>query len=940
MSTPGNILAPDDADFEGATTGWRRSAPAGAFLRIFTDLAADGSQSAGLETGDPVPSPNYISPPFACTAGVQYHLGIKIWHATSTPASVGVGVEWYDSGGVLLDQASVATSAAASTWVLRTLDSTAPAGAVTGIMRAQIGRRTGEATAAIGRHAIDTAYVVPDVSIAEMTSTSPIDAEASATPAAEASMDSASPVSATGAAVLYGDATEGSTSDISATAKATAVASATTASESAVSAEARFAALGGATVGSESVISARPALPDVPTARVMPPTWIEAAVGHPSTYVPARHEWVRLDNDGACVRRLEVHQGREQRVGEIEPGEATILLADPEGKLDPSNTQSPLWAGVRPGVDYRTRVRIRLWSQQPALYEDIAATYTSYADLAGSAATYADLQPADDRVLFAGFVDRLQPDYVLDDATAELELVDVLSLLADLPTPTSPIAAEMQKFRQLRHLYPMTPTGVVIKDIGPGAVDGSWASAPNVGGTVSRFEATPTAEITGGIPEGTIVGVNLSGNWMIQLAFTWTGVSDGGGAGNPHRPILQLAGTGLDRLMVWLNTSPTFTGFPVSNVFSETPPGGGGSDAVGNAMPDVPNLLKLWRWNGVIRATLNDDAFGVTCDGGGNAYDTIVLAGTFSEVGYTRSITGSLSWLSVSTFDPASPTDTGELPSHDRGPDMYDPLFAPWVDDTDDRVARITAAAGYPAEIESGSWSNLGPIDLTVNESSFDHIRRAAAGDRAIITVNDDGQPLLVPSPALGSPAVWFDTSGFVGVPIRDAKRVYGVDRLATVVRVEYGKEAYAVADDPDSVYGIRELPIRTMLADPADAEDLANQILSERRAPRDLITAVVLEGRDARVPWPALSLKQGDVVGAILRPPNREPLVQVSIVERIDHEQGDGSWRIVYGLDRLVQYLTWQDVIDLYATWADLIADKAVWSDVLASASAFPPGA
>jgi hypothetical protein len=899
----GNLLAPPDADFEGPSTDWTwefgpfATPTASGPLAILVGGAYAGAQCAGKEAGSTAITSNvglrFVSPPVACTPGTWYAGGFAYFNSAAIRQSPGVRLIFYSSAMVFTgSDGGGAAAIAASTWETRQFAVQAPAGAA--FMRLAVEGAGANSQSAVNaaRLAVDSAWIIEGVT-----------ARSTLTVSGAAQGTAASPAAAADLLVTDG------------TARGLMTARASAAADTAIT--------GGAI----------PFVEAVPLDRPVPQTWVEAAVGLPTTQEPNRHQWTRLDVDGRCVREIEWEEGREKSLDEIEPATATVVMSDPVGVLDPSNTQSPLWQGSAPGVDFGTRVRIREWSQDPATYDELAAGFSSYTDLAvAGPATYGQLQPAVEAVPFAGFVERVEPHYDLTNSTATLEMTDWQAILAEVSLPPSAIFADVLTRSTVRHAWPLSSSSTTIK-AAVGGVDGTWNAAPDTGNPVAPFDTAPSTTVLAGAPEGTITGVDFSGEWYLALWFTPADSS--GTTGAP--PLLRLrtaAGTDDIRFYVDSTVRDIATMDSTQLFFNSFGP-----------YYDHPHLLEVWTYQGRVRASIDRNML-LTGQlwgrdlGPVRAFTTIGLAGVLPDPNIAGNpngfMNGQLSWLIVSDPVPAS-----GINPRNPGPDMWELGRRPWVETTAERVQRVTTLAGLPATIEpGGTWPTCAPA--TFEGSVLDHITRAAAGDRAVVSTTDSGQPYYRPRPGpADAPVVWFDTAGSVGVPVLDIGQLYGIDRYATRVEVTLGDGSIVTQVDPDSERRARSLPVATLLGDPDDAVDLATEILTERRVPRLLITSVRLQGRRLTVPWEATQLRPGDVVGVIARPPGRPELVQVSVVERVRHRQGqDRSWSIEYGLDRLVQYLTWQQVIDAYASWTALLAAKATWADVLLAASPTPPGA
>lgn len=899
-----NLLPPDDASFEGSSTNWVLNASPFGRLAIFSGGAYEGAQCAGADA--PAGRGDFVSPWVAVTPGVRYRAAVALYNGDA-PGTSRIYLRFADgTGGVLATFSSAARSHPVGVWQWHEVVGVAPAGAVQAIVQVVIGRTTNDP--AVGRRAIDSASieVIPTPDTVDGDAVGDVTVDGSARPASTADAVGSVDVSGTGGGVMSARASGSELVGFSG-----AVSGRQSVVESAVGS---VAVSGGAAVD----------IPDVPAARSMPRTWIEAAIGLPSTVEPNRHQWVRLDA-GRCVRTIEWEHGRERSLDRLEPGRAQWTMTDPDGDLDPSNTQSPLWQAGAPGVDEGTRVRVRMWSADPVTYDDLAGRFSSYSDLAASASSYAALQPAREDVPFAGFVARIQPDYQFGDETVEIEADDVFAVLAETPLPASALQSEvLDTSTVVRHAYPLSFVQPGIIDM-RGAVDGSWSAMPTLAAGIAPFDPSQSTEIVDGGPAGQIVGVNLSGRWRLAMWFRVTGTEDS--TSPVFGPILRLrTAAGNDDLRVTWHTGLVPTA--AQTMALQYPYGSIGADLKTLGSPtafDQPHLLELWSDGTTIRGNVDRwSSVGVPI-GVARAYDRVELAGQIADpvYGTTRFISGAVSWLVISDLAGA--------------PDLWALGRSPWIETTGERVARVSGLAGFPADVAPGPWPVCAPADLS--DSTAAHIDRAAAGDRAVLSTTDTGQPRYAHRPDVAAPTVWFDTAGLVGAPAIDTAQSYGIDRSARRVAVTLGDGTEIVIADTTGKRTPRSVALDTLLGDPDDAVALGNEVLSEVRVPRLLITSVIVEGRDARVSWAAATLKVGDIVGVVIRPPDRDPITQISLVERVRVEQTtDTRWRIEYGLDRIVQYSTWQDVVDTWATWTSLLAAEATWADVILAGSPTPP--
>lgn len=635
------------------------------------------------------------------------------------------------------------------------------------------------------------------------------------------------------------------------------------------------------------------------TDRGVPAVKVEAAIGQ-SYYTPLDElVWTRID-DVCCVRSIETVEGRDAQVDSAEPGECKLVLDNRSGALDPSNINSPWWTDGAPGIDYGTRIRITVYESEDDLDTD-----------------------TDGHVLFAGYVDRIVPRWELGDATVELQVVDALAALASRQVDEGILLADLMASPVVVGVWPLNAPGTVIAPA-KGTVVGEWTAPVAVGDPVVPHDSSPAVTIGPGNQRGDIpVGAEAFDDpgWAVGV---WVELDAGSVVTGDL--IIALTGPG---------GSLTVTVDMPGGTARLNAPGDSSGGLVVVADGD-PHLVRIVRGLGSFYTLyVDEDVAGVVAPSGFPLdLDTISIGST------STAAPGRYSYLALTDAD-ASPDDTTNWDLFN----FYGWGVTPWSGDTTaTRFVRVCESVGTGHMVVGTGFPDVVPATNVAGQNALEHIIRLANGDGATITVahDNDGVPLYRIAD-LGAPVVWFDTRGAAGAPVMDVQPVYGIDRLVRRVEVSIpvGSDTVTAKAQSSRPYPTaRVLRVDTELAHQSDAYTRALALLAEREVPRMMIPSFTLAGRDARVPWPALWLRPGDLAGIIAHPPGRAEFVQASVVQRVEHtiDYQSLEWTVRYGLDRVAQWIDWEDVVDQYDDWDDVVSTFATWGDLLASGTPDPP--
>lgn len=638
------------------------------------------------------------------------------------------------------------------------------------------------------------------------------------------------------------------------------------------------------------------------TSRPMPVPVIEAALGQPWATPLDELVWTPLD---VCARLLRKDEGRPRILDDVEPGTCRMVLDNRDGKLDPSNTESPLWGDGRPGVDFGTWMRVSL-------------------DVGDGPAVW-----------FVGTVDRLHPTWHLGDAVVEIDLVDALSLLAQSRLETSVLRQEVLSDPDVVHFWPMSESGAVIQDIA-GARDGVWSDGVSTSESLTPWDPSRCTVLPAGDGDttpvsGTIGSVDLDGeDWTLGFVVEpqQIDVPD-----NEMREVVlvSLPGSTSLELVFRAEFSVTQVAYLRGLRLRVT----GEDPFVTPIAPPTPIFVLIANdaTAGQLRVRIQSPKGSITSS---PMFRSTAL--TLDDVIRIRPDDEDRGEVRIQEmFVIARALSNAELD------ELRTAAFAPWAtDSTAGRFERLCDMAGLPSVVDGSGWPDASPAVISESDNMLRHIGEAANGDGATVSVDldADGAPLYRQTDP-DDVVMWWDTRGVLGAPLRDVDPVYGIDRIARTVKVRRGTGEKHAASDPSSPYPTSaELEVDTLLGSPAVARDRAALLLVDRRKPRYLFQSIECEGRDARVPSAGLFLRPGDHVGLLAHPPGRAQLVQIARVERIEQllDFRAWSWHIEYGVDRVTMFITWDDLVDRHDDWDDVIAEHPTWFDVLASGEPNPP--
>lgn len=667
------------------------------------------------------------------------------------------------------------------------------------------------------------------------------------------------------------------------------------------------------------------------TQRSMPDVIVEAAVGQPWVTPLDDLVWTPIPN---CVRWLRKQEGRSHRLDAVEPGMCRLIFDNRDAALDPSNVDSPLWAGSRPGVDYGTWVRVSLVlddATEPAALldengDELLDENGAALETRGSISTVP---------WFVGTVDRLHLDWDLGDAVCEVDLVDALGVMAQRDLAASALR-EVVASAGANHLWPMSESGARIQDI-LGDRDGSWSQAITTGESLlphssTRASVVPQTEhndINGAIPS-----IDLSGSFTFGVVVAIDAVEKEL-ADEAQVAAVELPGPNPFQLIGrWVFPSGpswmwAYAESPLSSGQLVVPPG---TPLIVVIARDVPAGVTRW----ACATPLSSTVFTGTISTVGNL-------SAFASVGVRPDVIPPSVQVPVVSMTTRM-QDMFLIPEALASPALQEiarSAFWPWAsDDTAARFERMCDLAGLPAVIDGAGWPDCSPAVIE-RQNTLTHAIRGANGDGATITIDlDTGAPMYRGTDPT-TVVMWWDTTGRQGAPVRDLDPRYGIDRLAATATVRRGTGEAHTATDPTTPYPpSATVEIETLLDDPAAARNRATEIVVDRRRPRWAIDRLRTQGRDARVPPVGLLLRPGDQIGVLAHPPGRSTLAQVASVERVEHtlDWGSWSWDVEYGVDRVTQFVAYDDLLDRHSTYDDLPAVYDSWFDVLASGTPNPP--
>lgn len=911
---PGNLLSLADQDFETAGHGWRDVSGTVVLTREST-WAASGAWSVRC-----TPSGFGQAPAVAVFPSTSYTASVYVRNSSSPPVTVDVDVwiYWYsgvpvptnlNTNLISVTAGSVISTAAGA--VSRPFATgTSPVNAEYAIVA--VNNISGPNVAHADWACIRTASALPGFIIegdATGSSTSTGTAVAHLHRRVTAEGPSSSAGATTGKAVIHATAAGVSTSDGTALVKL----------------HRRATAEGPSTSSGEMRVSASRDMPDV---------IVQAAFGLDPKVLPIGGQWTRIDHDN-CVRELSTVEGRQLRVNEVDPGECKILFDNRNAWLDPTNVSSPYYDS-NPRFDKGVRVRAQLLHGTIPTYGEMQTEGLTYAQQATAHGTYAHVTANGTLVaLFDGFVDRIRPEWHLTDATVEVALVDVLSTLAQTPLPPSVFRTALEATEPL-HVWPLSDSGLVTDDI-VGIADGVYTERALSGGSVVPYDETKAGRFTREGPVATAAVGPLTA-WSVS---TWIRVDrlpyvDEGTTYRRNCALGLLAPNNVDGVNLEMLQVPT-GGTGIMGRLSVGALIGGvsqaGIEAAGTPRWDdgVPHHVVITTDGTSTKAYVDGAQIGSTVAWsvpvdevriGWQAYEdplSNVTSGQFDgDMQYAAM------WARV-----LSPAEIAAL---------YGAGVNPWPGTTVDRFADVVEFAGFADHGSSGTgFPDVSPA-LIGEQNALEHLALAANGDGATLTVDHAAGGIPFYRGAVAAViGRWYDTTGESGHPVYDVDIDYG-DHVAKRVEVSrQDGDIQTAVDRPSKFEGT--IKLATILKSPSVARSRASSVLVDRRLPHLVVRSMELAARRSDVPRAAIYQRPGDIVGVIARPPGRDPIVQAASIERVEHKLDwrEKDWRVVYGLDIVLQFGDWADLIALHATWAAVVAAEDTWADVLTPALTIP---
>lgn len=100
---------------------------------------------------------------------------------------------------------------------------------------------------------------------------------------------------------------------------------------------------------------------------------VEAALGIPPLTVPTDSQWTDTTQ---WVRSFDVGHGKQHQLGVAEPGRATIVWDNRDGRFDPTNSAGPYWPNLVPKFRVRVRTEWNLYTKDNSDFEASAGTWT------------------------------------------------------------------------------------------------------------------------------------------------------------------------------------------------------------------------------------------------------------------------------------------------------------------------------------------------------------------------------------------------------------------------------------------------------------------------------------------------------------------------------------------------------------------------------------
>ncbi|MDZ7732192.1 MAG: LamG-like jellyroll fold domain-containing protein [Acidimicrobiia bacterium] len=601
-------------------------------------------------------------------------------------------------------------------------------------------------------------------------------------------------------------------------------------------------------------------------------------------YDAADPTWTRID-DTCCPRSLQITRGIRMRTGEIETGEARIVLDNRSRDLDPNNPDSIWWPNVLP----RRRIRITL------------------------------LPDGLSRRAFTGWIDRIDTRWDIGDGWVEITVVDLLGILASASPLPPAITTETLDSSPIAY-WPLTDragtTAIELVD----AADGTYRrDVANTRGDLIPYDdrrcmigTTPNAEddpVGQAMTAAGAVDTKLTDAATMRCWFRFT----------------EDPTSSQTMMLIQRSTTPLPITGPDPAYGLGAGPGGivgwiGGSDIgtsgtiFGSSADDYYPADGNWHH---LLTTVTASEIEIWVDGEKRTPLTVDPTSTVDIDAVLAAVTtASAGWsITIGATNRDGRPVVGHFAIWDRVltpaeiANDYDAGAAPYDGDTTgarlERVLDLLDIDAVDSDVDPGR-EICSPYRGT--ESPTDALRQIAATEDGTMFIAADGRltfrqrPVAEVEPTtiifVGDPDI------DEGTPYIDIDPRYGIDRIVNVVEIE--RDDGSIERRESSTWrqalGQLSLTLDTLHRSATAARAQADRILARSAEPRTTIESVELAPGDPRVSTSvALDTELGDVIEVSARPTGGgDPIVQRAKIEHIEHmiDWQGWDWRIRFGLD------------------------------------------
>lgn len=548
-----------------------------------------------------------------------------------------------------------------------------------------------------------------------------------------------------------------------------------------------------------------------------------------------------------------VRSGRQDSLGQFEPGTATFTLDNRDRALDPFHTSGTYGSNVRPGK----RVNLRAtWS---------ATTYDVY----------------------TGYIRRVHPVWPsVADAFVEIECVDAFGIFARKDLLRTDYASSILALTPRAYYRMGEPVGdTVMIDSSGNARHGTY------NGTGGKSSAP------GGLVIDTDTAMDAENSTKSATGATLAGMT--GGTGVQGVELLFRPYTGPPLTDLWALFDQVIGGGGERFLLTQTDGGKVRLNYAASVITSATNVID--GWNHVI-ATFDGSQLTLRVNG---VWETPVLTAPFSVIQNAPHI--------AELYDGTKKLDgavdevviySGTVPTQAQSLEHYEESLGAWGGQrTDQRITRLLDQIDWPAgdrDFSANGVYYVSPLTQALGDQSFlEHMQDVIRTEYGLLFINGAGQVSFrpeMPGSAPGSSATFGEGSGEIHYS-QGPDAEYSEDGIFNEVLLESVSHPKVIDSDATSEteYGPRTFnQSGLMFASAADMTTRAARILADRKDPKKRIKSVRVRAQDdsANSIPVILGTELGDTVTAKRVPVGGGSAISiVSLVDGISHTIGPDTW-------------------------------------------------